>query len=266
MGEAISPWEKVTSEVPQGSVLGPILFILYINEISEILISLSELYADDTQILKEIVSEVDIQNLQNDINKIVDWTRRWLMNLNENKSKVMHISRKNLKDSYYIESFDGKSQSWLSVRTLERDLGIMISSDLKWNYHVKYCANKANKILGMLTRTFEYRNLELFKSLYTTFVRPHLEFVVAVWSPFLKGDINILEKVQRRATKLIPELRNLSYEERLSTIGLTTLEKRRERGDLIQLYKSINNIDSVQWPCSTNLTPKTSLAIKNKGT
>ena len=67
-----------------------------------------------------------------------------------------------------------------------------------------YCANKANKVLGMLLRTFEYRDLDLIKSLYTTFVRPHLEFAVSVWSPHMQGDIDILEKVQRRATKLVP--------------------------------------------------------------
>ena len=76
----------------------------------------------------------------------------------------------------------------------------------------------------MLTRTFEYRSLELIKLLYTTFVRPHLEFAVAVWSPYLQGDIEELEKVQHRATKLIPELQHLSYDERLSAMGLTTLE------------------------------------------
>ena len=265
MGEVVSSWEEVTSGVPQGSVLGPILFILYINEISEILISLSELYADDTKLLKEIQSEEDIHILQNDINRIVDWTRTWLMKLNESKCKVMHIGRTNEKHLYSIESFDGQTKSMLTETTLERDLGIMISSDLKWNHHVKHCANKANKILGMLTRTFEYRDLKLFKSLYTTFVRPHLEFAVAVWSPYLKVDISILEKVQRRATKLIPELRNLPYEDRLSVIGLTTLEVRRERGDLIQLFKIINQIDIVHWPSNPNPVVTNNPVVKTRG-
>ena len=131
MGEVVSSWEEVTSGVPQGSVLGPTLFILYINEISEILMSLSELYADDTKLLKEIESEEDIHILQNDINRIVDWTRTWLMKLNESKCKVMHISRTNEKHLYSIESFDGQTKSMLTETTLERDLSIMISSDLK---------------------------------------------------------------------------------------------------------------------------------------
>ena len=117
-----------------------------------------------------------------------------------------------------------------------------------------HCANKANKILGMLSRTFEYRDLELIKSLYTTFVRPHLEFAVAVWSPYLKGDIDVLERVQRRATKLVPSLKKLDYKKRLEAMGLTELELRRERGDLIQLYKLFHDIDNVIWPATTNLT------------
>jgi ribonucleases P/MRP protein subunit RPP40 len=125
-------------------------------------------------------------------------------------------------------------------------------------------SNKANKILGMLTRIFEYRDLNLFKSLYTTFLRPHLEFAVAVWSPYLKVDISILEKVQRRATKLIPELRSLPYEDRLSIIGLTPLEERRDRGDLKQLFKIINHIYIVHWPSNSNPVVTINSAVKTR--
>jgi hypothetical protein len=105
----------------------------------------------------------------------------------------------------------------------------------------------------------------LFKSLYTTFLRPHLEFAVAVWSPYLKVDISILEKVQRRATKLIPELRSLPYEDRLSIIGLTPLEERRDRGDLKQLFKIINHIYIVHWPSNSNPVVTINSAVKTRG-
>ena len=219
MGDIISSWEKVTSGVPQGSVLGPILFIIFINEISELLISLNELYADDAKLMRKIKSDSDVSILQGDIDKIVEWTRKWLMKLNENKCKVMFIGGGNDKNIFTIESYDGSIRTNLIETTFERDLGIMISADLKWRQHVMHCANKANKTLGMLSRTFEYRDLELIKSLYTTFVRPHLEFAVAVWNPYLKGDIDILERVQRRATKLVPSLKKLDYKKRLEAIG-----------------------------------------------
>jgi ribonucleases P/MRP protein subunit RPP40 len=182
----ISSWEKVTSGVPQRSVLGPILFIIFINEISELLMSINELYADDTKLIKEINSEYDAIMPQDDIDKIVAWTITWLMRLNENKCKIMYIGAEKSNNVFTIESYDGAIRSNLVETTLERDLGVMISADLKWRNHVMYCANKANKVLGMLLRTFEYRDLDLIKSLYTTFVRPHLEFAVSVWSPHMQ--------------------------------------------------------------------------------
>ena len=123
-----------------------ILFIIFINEISEFLISLSELYADDTKLMKAIRTPNDIRLLQEDINKIVKWNRNWLMKLNESKCKVMHIGGKNENHSYTIESFDGLSVTALTKTTLERDLGILISSDLKWKSQITSCANKASKI------------------------------------------------------------------------------------------------------------------------
>ena len=155
--------------------MGLLLFIIFINEISEILISFSKLYVDDTKLIKLINTDQDIQVLQEDINIIKDWTRTWLMKLNESKCKVMHMEKTNKKQRNTIESFDGQSTSNLSETTLERDLGIIISSDLKWRDQVINCANKANKILGMINRTFEYRSFDLIKTLYITFVRPHLE-------------------------------------------------------------------------------------------
>ena len=155
--------------------MGLLLFIIFINEISEILISFSKLYVDDTKLIKLINTDQDIQVLQEDINIIKDWTRTWLMKLNESKCKVMHMEKTNKKQRNTLESFDGQSTSNLSETTLERDLGIIISSDLKWRDQVINCANKANKILGMINRTFEYRSFDLIKTLYITFVRPHLE-------------------------------------------------------------------------------------------
>ena len=130
MGDAISAWESVTSGVPQGSVLGPILFIIFISEISEILISINELYADDTKLIKDIKSDFDVKILQEDID-----SRIWLMNLNDNKCKIMYIGGGE-KNIFTIESYDGASRSNLIETKLEKDLGIMISSDMKWKQHV----------------------------------------------------------------------------------------------------------------------------------
>ena len=126
---------------------------------------------------------------------------------------------------------------------MERDLGVKFSSNLKWEEHVLTCASKANSILGRLKRTFVSIDPMSFRVLYTSLVRPHLEFAVPVWSPHQKSDIKTLEKVQRRALKWLNFGMKLGYEEKLLNVELLSLETRRVRGDLIQMYKLIHKLD-----------------------
>ena len=126
---------------------------------------------------------------------------------------------------------------------LERDLGIMFSTSLKWKNQVITATNRANQMLGRIKKSFALFDCKLMRSPYLTFIRPYLEFAVPVWCPFLKGDIDMIEQVQQRATKLIPAIRNLSYENRLRKLELTTLKDRRLRGDLIQMFKIMNKMD-----------------------
>ena len=102
-------------------------------------------------------------------------------------------------------------------------------------------------MLRILHNTFILRESTLWKKLYTTYVRPHLEFAVAVWNPYRKNDIDILEKVQRRATKVSRELHGVSYENRLKRLKLTSLVERRRRGDLIQMFKIVKGRYAIQW-------------------
>ena len=140
----------------------------------------------------------------------------------------------------------------LDTTNIERDLWITLSSDLKWKRQATSAAGKANRVLGMLKNTFVSRESTLWKKLYTTYVRPHLEFAISVWSPYRKGDMDILEKVQRRATKVAHELRGLSYVNRCKKLKLTSLVERRRRGDLIQMFKVIQGRDSIRWEKKTN--------------
>ncbi|XP_065684836.1 uncharacterized protein LOC136096987 [Hydra vulgaris] len=141
---------------------------------------------------------------------------------------------------------DGKEYK-LKTTASERDLGVIISSDLKWHDQVTSATATAQRTLGPIKRTFTYFDVEMVKSLYTTFVRPLIEFAIPAWQPYLQRDIDELEKVQRRATKLVPQLKKISYEKRLKAMGLITLEKRRARGDLIQQYRFKQNIDQINW-------------------
>ena len=121
----------------------------------------------------------------------------------------------------------------------------MMSNKLKWADHIQSAVSKANREIGIIRNSFKSLDLISLRLLYCSLVRPHLDYAVSVWNPYFKKDINLLEGVQRRATKLTKELKNLPYEERLRKLELTTLEKRRERGDLIQMYKIINGLEEV---------------------
>jgi ribonucleases P/MRP protein subunit RPP40 len=120
-----------------------------------------------------------------------------------------------------------------------------LTSDLKGKNHVIACESKANSMLGMIKKTFGSIDIKLLRTLYLVFVRPLIEFAVPVWSPSFKGDISCIERIQRRATRLVKKLRKRPYDERLSLLNLTTLENRRQRGDMIQLYKIFNGLEKV---------------------
>ena len=118
----------------------------------------------------------------------------------------------------------------LQKTQIERDLGVIISKDLEWGHQVSSATNKANKKLGMIKHAFKYLDVETFKLLYKSLVRPHLEYAVTVWSPSWIKDIDKLDNVQRRATR-IELLRDSTNEERRKLLCLPTLENRRRRGD-----------------------------------
>jgi hypothetical protein len=143
------------------------------------------------------------------------------------------------------------NQIELSETTMERDLSVIFSSDLKWKQQVIAVSSKTSSILGMIRNTFVHFDKRLVRTLFTVYIRPLLEFAVTVWSPYLKGDINLLEKIQHRVTRMVPTLKRFKYERRLEILGITTLEERRRRGDLIQMFKIYNRIEEMslcKWP------------------
>ena len=135
----------------------------------------------------------------------------------------------------------------LEKTELERDLGILLSKNLKFSEQANKAAANANRKLGLLRNTFRFSGAEMWKSLYVSYVRPHLEYAIPVWNPYTQTDINIIERIQRRATKIAHSLKGTSYVERCRILGLTDLQTRRKRGDLIQKYKIENKFYEVEW-------------------
>jgi hypothetical protein len=245
LGNSCSDWIMVTSGVPQGSVLGPLLFLIYINDLPENLSCISKMYADDSKLFGIMdYEEANGDNLQLNIDNLVRWCSDWSLDLNFKKCGVMHYGAKNPIFEYSMKR-EGSDPHILTSTSLERDLGVMMSNKLKWADHIQSAVAKANRAIGIIRNSFKSLDLISLRLLYCSLVRPHLDYAVSVWNPYFKKDINLLEGVQRRATKLTKELKNLPYETRLRKLELTTLEKRRERGDLIQMYKIINGLEEV---------------------
>jgi hypothetical protein len=241
---ANSEWEEVLSGVPQGSVLGPLLFLLYVNDIPYRVKSKVKLFADDTKIWNRVSDGISSGELQYDLDCLGEWSEKWLLKFNLEKCHVMHVGHKS-DTKYYLHKDSQRCE--IAVSRLEKDLGIWVSDDLKWSTQCGKAAKKAMSVLGMIKRTFPYLDRDGFILLYNTYVRVHLEYCVQVWNPYRKKDILCLERVQRRATKMVYELKHLEYEERLHRLGLYTLEYRRKRGDLIETYKMLTggeNIDA----------------------
>ena len=186
----VSNWKSVLSGVPQGSVLGPILFLIYINDLDDSITSNVLKFADDTKLFRKVNTDGDKQHLQNDLDRLVKWSEKWQTLFNFGKCKCLHTGHGNLNVNYKM----------------------------------------GDTVLGT--------------TLYKAIVRPHLEYCIQAWRPYRKKDIDMLERIQRRATKIIPELRDLSYEERLKECSLTTLETRRLR-DQIEVFKILNGYENI---------------------
>ena len=219
---ALSEWTSVTSGVPQGSVLGPSLFVVFVNDLPCDLVSGVKLFADDAKVYSSVSVGCGQPTLQEDLLKLEKWSKNWLLPFNASKCSILHIGLRNPKHSYTMMGQE------MTSHTVEKDLGVLMDKDLKFRRQAAAAANKANQILGVIKRVFVHLDKCTLPLLYKALVRPHLEYGNEIWGPFNKADQLLVERVQRRATRLLPDLRPLAYEERLRRLQLPSLQYRGE--------------------------------------
>ena len=239
-----SDWAEVTSGIPQGTVLGPTLFLAYINDLPQTTSSPIVLFADDTKAFRQINGVTDCLELQADLNKLQDWANKWQMKFHPEKCRVLRMGSNPPPFEYPMT--ENNITTTLEVSPVEKDLGVLVDHRLKFKQHITATINKGNQMLGLIRRSFQHLDSQNMLLLYKGMVRPILEYGNTIWYPHLKQDIVATEAIQRRATKLIPELRDLSYEDRLRRLSLPTLAHRRLHGDMINVYKYLHGKYSVK--------------------
>lgn len=242
VGSSISDVAYVTSGVPQGSIMGPLLFLLFINDLQSgnLEVKLPK-FADDLKLYRCIHYQSDYQELLFSLNFLEDWSNNWQLTISSSKCKIFPIGSKNELFNYSISGVQLEHQ--FNVK----DLGVWFSSDLKSATHCNHIVTTARQRSAIIRRVFVSKDRKVLFWAFCVFVRPILEYASPVWSPHLIKDIVHVESVQRAFTKYLPGLKHKSYSERLEILGADTLEMRRLKCDLGLTYSLLHGLYDVDY-------------------
>ena len=254
----LSETSPVVSGVPQGSVLGPLLFIILLGDIDEnILGSFLSSFADDTRLSKGVSGVTDASTLQSDLEAVYQWAEDNNMSFNNLKFEVLRYAL----DSTLKMSTSYTSPCGTVIDTKEhvRDLGVTMSADGSFSEHIKKTSLAARNMCSWILRTFRDRSHSLMLTTWKSLVLPILDYCSQLWSPQKKGEIQQIEDIQRSFTRKIHSHGRESYWERLSNLHLYSLERRRERYKIIYVWKALEGmvpnftVEDSQIKCQTSL-------------
>ena len=244
IGSSVSPPLSVSSGIPQGSVIGPLLFLIYFDSLTRTIHDLYgvrgiKLFADDAKIY-----DSNAQSLQLSLQKVVSWLQDHQLRIAVNKCFTLNISKHKFDTPPVFQINNTTVQNTESMK----DLGIIISDNLKWHNHINYLYNKAALSSYHILKSFRTKNIWVLKKLFITYTRPIVEYNTPVWSPYLSNDTSKIESIQRSFTRkafLRCGIPFTSYEDRLDKLQLDSLEKRRLLNDLYLMFKIMNNLCSI---------------------
>eukprot|EP00061_Rhincodon_typus_P016325 g44485.t1 len=240
---------------PTDEVLGPLLFVIYVNDLNENVDGWVSKFEDDTKILRVVDSVEGCQRIQWDIDQFLIWAERWRMEINPGNCEVLHFGRSNIEEKYTVNS------STLKSIDVQRDFGAQAHSSLKVAMQVDRVVKEAYSMLTFIGRGTEYKSQDVMVQFYKTLVGPHLEYCIYFWSPHYRKDVEALQRVQKRFIGMMPGLKGVNDKERLEKLRLFSLGRRRLRKELIEVRKIMKYIDRVE---GQNLFPRDETS-KTKG-
>ena len=244
VGSACSSFRCIRSGVVQGSCIGPLLFLIFINDLTDIfdVSARCKLYADDVKLYTEINSVDSERHFQECLDLVYMWSSTWQLTISGKKCCVLNVGTPRILNSN-INCHLG--QDIIGVSNSVSDLGITVDPHLRFNEHIVKISRKAHQRANLIHRCFVSKQRDLLVRAFITYVRPLLEYNSPIWSPVLKKDITVIESVQRKFTKRIPGMSGLSYYHRLRSLSLDSLELRRLRADLLLAYRILFGLVNV---------------------
>ena len=236
-----SKYSKLVSGIPQGSVLGPILFLIYISDISQDLCANTLVYVDDTKVKQRVTSESDVEELQQELIKLNKWAITNNMEFNKGKFEVMRYGE-NQALKCETEYFSGDYEEIIERKESLRDLGVQLTDDGGFREQIEKVTKKARQKSGWIFRTFYSRETQFLKQVFKSLVQPHLDYCSQLWAPLEGPDLEKVERVLRDFSRKIPELRGMNYWERLERLAMNSEQRRLERYQIIYVWKIIHGL------------------------
>ena len=228
------------SGVPQGSVLGPILFLIYVSDIGEDLVASVLVYVDDTKLTHKVKNEKDVEFVQDELKKLHQWGQKNNMEFNGNKFQVVRYGQdvKLKEDTIYLS---GDYEEVIDQFSSLRDLGVQLTDDATFSEHIENICKKVRQKCGWLHRSFYTRNPNFMKHMFNSLIQPHIDYCSQLWMPQEGQNLDKLEKLLRDFTRKMPGLKELNYWERLKKMKMSSEQRRLERYQMIYIWKMMED-------------------------